>query len=216
VSALAGLKKKGKPEGAPAPIVADACPKVFLRNLSWSIDDDTIKKFFEDCGEITDIFWLTDKESGKFRGSGFVTFDSTEAATKAVAKTEQDVLGRPIGISFAAPKANDRGGNAGGKFGGKPKHSMSSKPMSEKPHGCMGFFVGNLPYDVDDDSMREFASDCGEVSAIRWVTNKETGEFKGCGFIDFVDAEAVDKFALKNGKEFNGRQVRIDYAQPRG
>jgi len=124
------------------------------------------------------------------------------------------VLGRPIGISFAAPKANDRGG-AGGAKGGKPKHSMSSKPMSEKPRGCMGFFVGNLPYDVDDDSMREFASDCGEVSAIRWVTNKETGEFKGCGFIDFVDSEAVDKFALKNGKEFNGRQIRIDYAKPR-
>jgi nucleolin len=44
------------------------------------------------------------------------------------------------------------------------------------------------------------------------LTNRETGEFKGCGFIEFWETGPVDKVVLKNGEDLLGRQVRIDYA----
>lgn len=44
-----------------------------IGNLSYSIDDDQIKKFFEECGEITAIRWLTDRDTGKFYGSGMLS-----------------------------------------------------------------------------------------------------------------------------------------------
>ena len=42
--------------------------RCFLGNLSYDIDDDSLKEAFKHCGEITDIHWLTDKSSGKFFG----------------------------------------------------------------------------------------------------------------------------------------------------
>jgi len=78
-------------------------------------------------GPISDIHWLTDKETGKFFGSGFLEFSTPEAASKAVAKAGEELLGRAVKIDFAKPKAEKGAGGGGGKGGGK------TFPMSEKP-----------------------------------------------------------------------------------
>mmetsp|Transcript_7902 Transcript_7902/g.9050 ORF Transcript_7902/g.9050 Transcript_7902/m.9050 type:complete len:346 (+) Transcript_7902:35-1072(+) len=202
-SGLAGLtNNKNKPASNPT-----ATSKIFCGNLSWDIDDDAAKAFFKDCGETTDIFWLTDRESGKFKGCGFITFETPEAAAMAVAKNGEDLMGRPIKVDFATPKPG----------GGGAKKKWEDKPMSEKPEGCNTCFVGNLSYDIDDDAMYKFAEtgDCGPIAKIRWLTDKESGDFKGCGFVEFEAEESVDKFALLNGKILLGRNVRIDFAKPR-
>ena len=68
----------------------------------------------------------------------------------------------------------------------------------------------------DDDQMKAFFKDCGEVSSIRWLTDRDTQQFKGCGFVEFADPDAsLDKAAKKNGEMLLGRQVRLDYAAPR-
>ena len=42
--------------------------------------------------------------------------------------------------------------------------------------------------------MYDFFKDCGEISNIRWLTDRETGDFKGCGFVEFAEPEAsLDK-----------------------
>lgn len=41
--------------------------------------------------------------------------------------------------------------------------------------------------------MAEFFKDCGEIKQIRWLTDKESGDFRGCGFVEFYDGDAVDK-----------------------
>eukprot|EP00039_Didymoeca_costata_P024358 m.10078 g.10078 ORF g.10078 m.10078 type:complete len:338 (-) comp4197_c0_seq1:79-1092(-) len=208
-AADAGEEKKEA--AAPASGVAnpDGLTKCFLGNLSFDIDDDQAKNFFEDCGKIIDVYWLCDKESGKFYGSGFLTFETPEAAAAAVAKAGQDLLGRPLKIEFAKPKA----GGAGTPKGGGKKYPV--KPMSEKPANCVTMFMGNLSYDIDDDKANEFFSECGAVKKIRWLTDRESGDFKGCGFVEFFDTETVDKAAKLNGEMLLGRQVRLDYATER-
>jgi nucleolin len=181
--------------------------KCFLGNLSYDIDDDQAKDFFKDCGTVTDLFWLQDKETQKFFGAGFITFDTPEAQVAAVAKAGQELLGRPVKIEFAKPKA---GGNAT-----PGKKEYPKKEMSEKPDGCVQIFCGNLSYDLDDDATKAFFKDCGEIKAIRWLTDRDSGDFKGCGFIEFYDEAAVEKAALLNGQDLLGRQIRIDYAKQR-
>jgi len=197
--------KKAKTEpAADSAANPEGLSKCFLGNLSYDIDDDQAKEFFKDCGTINDIYWLTDKETGKFFGSGFITFDTPEAAAAAVGKVGQDILGRPLKIEFAKPKPG----------GDKPraKKTYESKPMSEKPDGCLTIFCGNLSYDIDDDSAKAFFKDCGEINKIRWLTDRESGDFKGCGFIEFYDTAGVDKAAGLNGNDCLGRAIRIDYA----
>lgn len=196
----------------------DATPKLFLGNLSFDIDDDQIKAFFADCGEIVDIYWLEDKESGKFKGCGFITFESPEAATKAYGKNGQEVCGRDIKIDFAKPKPQREGGNKfGGGNGGAKGGRQQKRELSARPDNCVSVFCGNLSYEIDDDKMKEFASNagCGDVKAIRWLSDRDTGDFKGCGFVEFYSSECVDAFVKKNGEDLMGRSIRIDYAAPR-
>jgi nucleolin len=182
--------------------------KLFIGNLSFDIDDAGIKAFFKDCGELTDVFWLKDRDTDRFKGCGFVTFETVDQACKAVEMNGQELMGREIRIDFAKPRP---GGN-------KPKgKSREARPLSEKPDGCMTVFCGNLSFDIDDTKMQEFATEagCGEISHIRWLTDRDTGDFKGCGFIEFGDTADVDKFVLKNGADCMGRNIRCDYAKPR-
>lgn len=182
--------------------------KLFIGNLSFDIDDDGIKAFFKDCGEINDVFWLKDRDTDRFKGCGFVTFDTVDQACKAVEMNGQECMGREIRIDFAKPRP---GGN-------KPKgKSREARPLSEKPAGCMTVFCGNLSFDIDDTKMQEFATSagCGEIAHIRWLTDRDSGDFKGCGFIEFNDTADVDKFVLKNGADCMGRNIRCDYAKPR-
>lgn len=200
----AGMKVVDNSKASSNPMANE---KLFIGNLSFDIDDDGIKAFFKDCGELTDIFWLKDRDTDRFKGCGFVTFETVDAACKAVEMNGQELMGREIRIDFAKPRP---GGN-------KPKKSREARPLSEKPDGCTTVFCGNLSFDIDDTKMQEFATEagCGEIAHIRWLTDRDSGDFKGCGFIEFADTADVDKFVLKNGADLMGRSIRCDYAKPR-
>jgi len=86
-------------EATPKP---DGCTTVFLGNLSFSIDEDTVRGLFSDCGEITSVRWV--ERDGQFKGCGFVEFSDSSATDTAVGKNGQDVLGRPIRVDYSAPK----------------------------------------------------------------------------------------------------------------
>ena len=51
-------------------------------------------KFFESCGTLTGLRWLTHKDSGDFKGCGFLEFSTTEEADAAIALNGTDLLGR--------------------------------------------------------------------------------------------------------------------------
>lgn len=178
--------------------------------MSFDIDEATARKFFEDCGEITDLFWLTDKETEQFRGMGFATFGTLEESAKACEKNGQDLMGRAVRINYAKPRP---GGDNRRKSGGGGR---GPKPLSEKPAGCTTIFVGNLSYDIDDAKITEFFKDCGAISQIRWLKDRDTQEFKGAGFIEFEDPDSsLDKAVGLNGSDLLGRSIRCDYAAPR-
>ena len=80
----------------------------------------------------------------------------------------------------------------------------------------MNIYVGNLPYSVDRDELREIFSAYGEVSATRIVNDRESGRSKGFGFVEMPnDAEANSAIGELNGKEIGGRKAVINEARPR-
>jgi len=177
--------------------------RLFLGNISDDADDSLITEFFKECGPLLDIHWVTDRDSGEFRGFGFVTFGTQEEATKAYEMTGSNFLGKRIRIDYTLPRPA-RGSQRG------------SRPLSEKLPGCTSIFIGNLSDEIDDDKIREFFKDAGEISQIRWLKDRETGEFKCAGFVEFENPEASLDLAVKrNGEEILGKSIRIDYAKPR-
>jgi cold-inducible RNA-binding protein len=92
--------------------------KLFVGGLSWNTDDHGLKAAFEAHGEVTDAKVITDRESGRSRGFGFVTFNEAGDAETAVEQMEGSELdGRTLNVKEAHDRP-DRGGGGGGGGGG--------------------------------------------------------------------------------------------------
>jgi RNA recognition motif-containing protein len=89
--------------------------KLFVGSLSWNTTDEGLREAFAPFGEIAEAVVVSDRDTGRSRGFGFVTFEDDEAADQAVAAlngTELD--GRTIRVDVAQAKERNRGGGGGG------------------------------------------------------------------------------------------------------
>ena len=76
-------------------------------------------------------------------------------------------------------------------------------------------YVGNLPWSADDSGLRDLFSTVGEVHSASVVSDRETGRSCGFGFIEMDDSDADKAISELNGREMDGRQLRINEARPR-
>ncbi|CAI7589611.1 unnamed protein product [Penicillium glandicola] len=94
--------------------------KIYVGNLSWHTSDESLRAAFGEFGNIVDSIVMVDRETGRSRGFGFVTFSSAEEAEAAInALNEQDLDGRRIRVNLANARPSNGGGfNGGGGAGG--------------------------------------------------------------------------------------------------
>lgn len=80
--------------------------KLFIGSLPWAIDDAALGELFAEFGEVVSARVVTERETGRSRGFGFVEY-ADEAAAKAAldAMNGADVQGRSISVDFARPKS---------------------------------------------------------------------------------------------------------------
>jgi RNA recognition motif-containing protein len=77
-------------------------------------------------------------------------------------------------------------------------------------------YVGGLPYSATQESVRELFEGVGEVSTVRLIMDRETGQSKGFAFVDMADdAAAQEAIAQLNGSQFGGRSLVVNEARPR-
>jgi len=76
--------------------------------------------------------------------------------------------------------------------------------------------VGGLPYTTTQEAVRELFEGVGEVSTVRLIMDRETGQSKGFAFVDMADdASAQEAIAQLNGSQFGGRSLVVNEARPR-
>jgi RNA recognition motif-containing protein len=89
--------------------------KLFVGGLSWNTNDDMLRQAFEGFGTVDDAKVIADRDTGRSRGFGFVTFSDAEAAQKAQAGMDGKTLdGRNIKVNEAEDKPRGGGGGARG------------------------------------------------------------------------------------------------------
>ncbi len=80
----------------------------------------------------------------------------------------------------------------------------------------MNIFVGNLSYSSTEEGIRALFEAHGEVTAVRIITDRESGRSRGFCFVEMSnDEEAQAAIAALNGQEVDGRALKVDKAQPR-
>ena len=121
VNRLIHHNETGGPERAlhPGRKTVAMAKKLFVGGLSWDTNDDGLQEAFSQFGEISEAKVICDRDSGRSRGFGFVTFNDDEAADKAVAAMNGFQLdGRAIRVDVAQDRRSGGGGGGGGHRGG--------------------------------------------------------------------------------------------------
>ena len=79
----------------------------------------------------------------------------------------------------------------------------------------MKLFIGNLPFNVDDAQLKEIFSAFGEITESVVIIDRNSRRSKGFGFVTFADKASAEKaIAELNGKDFQGRELKVNEAKP--
>ena len=85
--------------------------KLYVGNLNYQTTEEELEELFSQYGEIKEIILIKDRETGRPKGFGFITFETEEAMQAALEKNGEDVKGRNIRVNKAEerkerPKSN--------------------------------------------------------------------------------------------------------------
>jgi len=75
-------------------------------------------------------------------------------------------------------------------------------------------YVGNINYNATAEDLKPLFAEYGEVLSIKIINDRETGRSKGFGFVE-MESGAETAIEELNGKEFQGRRLRVNEARPR-
>ena len=94
--------------------------KLYVGGLSYNTTQDSLRSYFERVGDVATVTVITDRETGRSKGFGFVEMTTEEAAQAAIDKYNgQELDGRRITVNEAKPQAPRSNGGGGGRgFGG--------------------------------------------------------------------------------------------------
>jgi RNA recognition motif-containing protein len=88
---------------------------IYVGNLSWSTTEEVLRETFEQYGEVLSARIITDRDTGRSRGFGFVEMEVEEQANAAIeALNGQMQDGRPLTVNEARPRQPRQGGGGGG------------------------------------------------------------------------------------------------------
>ena len=79
----------------------------------------------------------------------------------------------------------------------------------------MNIFVGNLAYSVTQADLQTLFEEFGTVQSAALITDRETGRSRGFGFVEMDNADADAAIKALNGKDMNGRNIKVNQAEER-
>jgi len=187
---------KRKPEAKPTPPAKKAKAggidlTLFIGNLPFTSTKEELEEFLAEC-DVSEVRLVKDSNDGRFKGYAYADFNSEEGFDKALEYNGEDFNGRSIKIDRTSNSQAAAGGGATGE---------KSKTV----------FVGNLSWNTDDESLTNLFSECGSISSIRIITDKDTGQSKGFAYVEFEDIDAAEVAVSYHGTELDGRNLRINF-----
>jgi RNA recognition motif-containing protein len=95
--------------------------KLYVGQISFQADSESLRAFFAQVGEVLSAKIITDRDTGRSKGFGFVEMATDDLAQAAINKLNgQELNGRPVNVTIAKPQEPRTGGGGGGRggFGG--------------------------------------------------------------------------------------------------
>ncbi|XP_042563326.1 RNA-binding protein 28 isoform X2 [Clupea harengus] len=188
---------------------------LFVQNLPATATNDRLEEIFSEIGPVKHCFVVNDKESGKCRGIGYVTFPMAEDAQRALSEI-RDYDGKKIRVLVAKKKIivkKKKASKEEEEEAASPKKPAKAdkKPFKNSKKKAR-LIVRNLSFKCSEDDLRQFFAKYGTVLEAS-IPLKPDGKMRGFAFVQFKNIVEANK-ALRgtNLKEIKGRQVAVDWA----
>ena len=167
--------------------------ELFVKGLDYNTDEHGLRGHFEQFGELTKCKLIM--KQGRSAGIAFIEYTNPSDAAKAQAESNQCSLdGRQIWVDF----------------------SGQSRPQGQ--NGAAGqsdtIFCGNISFNTEEQTLKDFFSDVGTVTEVRFATG-EDGRRRGFCHIQFETPEEAVEAVKKTGSSIDGREVRLDVSVKR-
>ncbi|KAI9314378.1 hypothetical protein BX666DRAFT_1862100 [Dichotomocladium elegans] len=178
---------------------------VYVKNLDLSIDEAGLRELFEKYGKVTSAMVSVD-DDGKSRGFGFVNFERSEDAHKAVEGLhDKEVKGKVLYVSRAQKKA-EREDEL------RRQYEQAKLEKLAKYQG-VNLYVKNLDDDIDDEKLRQEFSVYGAITSAK-IMRDDKDNSKGFGFVCFSEPdEATRAITEANGRMIGSKPIYVALAQ---
>uniref|UniRef100_A0A1I8PWU2 RRM domain-containing protein n=1 Tax=Stomoxys calcitrans TaxID=35570 RepID=A0A1I8PWU2_STOCA len=153
--------------------------KLFVGGLSGETTEASLRKFYSKYGKVVDSVVMRDNVTKRSRGFGFVTFTKIAMVDKAQASRPHIIDGKKVESKRALPRP-------------EPAAPDNTKGLTVKK-----LFVAGLKDEHDEDCLKEYFSEFGNVVSVEILVDKTNGKRRGLAFVEFDDYDAVDKVVLQ-------------------
>eukprot|EP00057_Strongylocentrotus_purpuratus_P001320 XP_001198098.2 PREDICTED: RNA-binding protein 39 [Strongylocentrotus purpuratus] len=175
---------------------------VFVMQLSQRAKERELKEFFSSVGKVRTVKIITDRNSRRSKGVGYVEYDVADSVPLALGLNNQKLLGVPI---IVQPSHAEKNRSAG-----------QNVTLQKVNSGPMRLYVGSLHYNITEAMLRGIFEPFGKIDNIQLMMDTDANRSKGYGFITFHDAEdakrALDQL---NGFELAGRPMKVNHVTER-
>jgi hypothetical protein len=96
-----------------------------------------------------------------------------------------------------------------------PANRRHSSTFTSEYSAVTKLYVGNLPFTATEEGVRALFSAHGTVEKVSLITDRDTGRPRGFGFVEMSNADASRAMQALNGKDFEGRALKVNEAQDR-
>ncbi|CAG7874718.1 heterogeneous nuclear ribonucleoprotein 1 [Brassica rapa] len=182
--------------------------KLFIGGISWETDENILREYFSNFGEVLQVTVMRDKATGRPRGFGFVAF-SDPAVIDRVLQDKHHIDNRDVDVKRAMSRDEQSPAGRQGGFNGNRSFDSGANVRTKK------IFVGGLPPALTSDEFRAYFETYGPVSDAVIMIDQATQRPRGFGFVSFDSEDSVDLVLHKSYHDLSGKQVEVKRALPK-